>query len=137
VTTKITGGKVTGLLALTVEAQAGLEIGDAVHLTGPYEVNLADGTKPVLGTVSAANKKRSGSSFPVANTPGDCTVEARGLFVATSTAGAGGITAGLLFKPDPAAPGKKFIIAAAGDAGVCGIALTTAAANAKFDGLWR
>ena len=136
-TTKITGGKITGLLALTCEAQYAGEIGDSVHVTGPYEVGLADATKPVLGIISVANKIRVGDTFPAAQTPGVVTVEARGLFVGTGTAGAA-IAVGLLVKPDVANPGKKYVAAAVGDIGVVGLALTaTTAANQSLDILFR
>lgn len=87
-TTKLAGGKITGLLALSVEAQAALEIGDPTMITGPYEVGLMDGSRPLLGHVSVANKGRSGSTFPASIVPGPCTVEALGLYVRTCPAGA-------------------------------------------------
>lgn len=129
--TKTKGGKITGLIALTMEASYAAEIDDAVHVSGDYTVALADGSKPVLGLVSVPNKGRVGSTFPAPITNGGCTVEARCLFVRTVTAGTGGVTAGALVKPD--ATGRKFIVAAATDIGACGIALMAAAANGKFD----
>jgi hypothetical protein len=96
--TKTAKGKITGLLALTMEAQVATDVGDAVHVTGDYEVGLADGTKPVLGFVSVANKGRvstaMGTSVGNAVVPGDVTVEARGLMVRTIPAG-GPFTAGV------------------------------------------
>lgn len=80
-TTKTSGGKITGLVALTCEAQVNLAVGDFVHLTGPYEVALADGSKPVLGYVSVKNALRTGSLPSDPQTPGDVTVEARGVGV--------------------------------------------------------
>lgn len=106
--TKTVGGKITGLLALTCEAQVDLEIGDNVMLTGPYEVELADGTAPVLGRVSVANKGRVGATFPDHITPGDCTVEARGWYVAKCVSGAA-ITAGQYVYNDPDNDGKKVL----------------------------
>ena len=89
-TTKTFGGKITGLLALTVEAQEALEIGDWVQLSGDYEVEKADGTKPVLGKVSVTNKKRvssvMGTSVGNANVPGDVTVETPAFFVSREIA---------------------------------------------------
>lgn len=93
-TTKNFGGKITGLLALTCEAQEALEVGDWVQLVGGadsgYEVEKADGTKPVLGKVSVSNKKRistvMGTSVGNANVPGDVTVEAPGFFVSLEEA---------------------------------------------------
>ena len=93
--TKQAGGKITGLLALTLEAQVALDVGDPVMVTGPYECGLADGTKPVVGLVSVANVTRNGPNYPVANVPGDVTVEARGLYVAEMTSG-GAFAAGAL-----------------------------------------
>lgn len=130
--TKLEGGKITGLLALTVEAQVATEIGDAVHVTGPYEVGLADGTKPVLGLVSVANKKSQfGAAARDPLVPGTVTVEARGFMVRTIEA-AGAIAAGVGVVYAPAGP------VAAGTAGggteVVGIALTpTTAAGQLFD----
>ncbi len=89
-TTKNFGGKITGLLALTLEAQFAAEIGDWVELSDDYEVVKATGTKPILGKVSVANKKRisstMGSSVGNPSVPGDVTVEAPGFFVSLETA---------------------------------------------------
>lgn len=97
-TTKAAGGKITGLLALTMEAQEALSVGDYVHVTGDYEVEIADGSKPVLGRVSVSNKTgRTNTAYTtavgVARVPGDCTVEARGFYVVEETA-SGAISAG-------------------------------------------
>lgn len=136
-TTKLSGGKITGLLALSLEAEYAGEIGDYVHVTGDYECNLADGTKPTLGKISVSNKGRVGSDYPVAVNPGPVTVEARGLFVDTVVAG-GVVPAGSAIGPDPANPGRKFVAVALGAASAVGIALTGAgAANSKFDALFR
>lgn len=99
-TTKTTGGKITGLLALTLEAQAALAVGDPVHISGNYECGKADGSKPVVGFVSVANVRRSAATgfYPSANAPGDVTVEARGLMVLTFTAAiatAAGVAVGI------------------------------------------
>lgn len=94
-TTKSAGAKITGLLALTFEASVALNVRDFVHVTGDYTVAKADGTKPVVGHVSVANKGRgSDGAYPVSQVPGDVTVEARGLYVHTGIAGAA-ITAGV------------------------------------------
>lgn len=91
-TTKTPGGKITGLLALTCEGAAGLQVGDFVHLTGPYTVNLADGTKPVLGMVTVRNVKRVNDQWSttvgVANPGGQVTVEVAGFYVTRKAAGA-------------------------------------------------
>lgn len=89
-TTKLAGGKITGILALTMEASEALVVGDPVHVDDDYSVAKADGTKPILGNVSVANVKREANSgrYPVSNVPGDVTVEARGFSVRRMTSGA-------------------------------------------------
>jgi hypothetical protein len=88
-TTKTAGGKITGILALTFEAQEALEVGDPVSVTGDYEVSKCDATRPFIGIVSVANKGRAASgAYPVAEVPGQCTVEVPGFYVRTGTAGA-------------------------------------------------
>lgn len=86
-TTKQSGGKITGILALTMEAQDAHDVGDAVEVSGDYEVSMATGGKPVLGRVSVSNKKRVNTAMSttvgVDNVPGDVTVEARGIAVET------------------------------------------------------
>lgn len=102
-TTKTTGNKITGIMALTVEAQVAMTKGAPVMITGPYEVGLCDGTKPCIGFVSVVNVKRSTAAgsmgfYPVSNAPGDVTVEARGLQVQTFTAAvatAAGVAVGI------------------------------------------
>jgi hypothetical protein len=97
-TTKLAGGKITGLLALTLEAQVALEIGDPVMVTGDYECGLADGTKPVVGFCTVANKGTTNTIMsrtvgtPVV--PGDVTVDVRGYMVRTITSG-GAFAAGV------------------------------------------
>lgn len=129
-TTKTRGGAITGLLALTVEAQVAMEIGDAVHVTGPYEVGLANGTKPVLGVVSVANKApQFGAAVRDPLVPGVVTVEARGFFVRTIEV-ASVVTAGQGIVYAAAGP------VAAGTAGagteIVGIALTAATAAGQL-----
>lgn len=89
---KGSGGKITGLLALTVEAQEAMDVGDIAMITGDYEVNLADGTAPVLGRVSVSNKGRisnvMGTSVGNPVVPGAVTVEVPAFFVSTETLGA-------------------------------------------------
>lgn len=99
--TKTAGARITGLLALTFEAQEDLSVGDPVSVTGDYEVSKYDGDKPFVGTVSVANVTREAGSgnFPVANTPGACTVETPGFFVEKVTA-SGEIAAGAFVVPD-------------------------------------
>lgn len=86
-TTKVPGGRITGHLALTVQATVALQEGDDVMLTGDYTVGLADGTKPSIGHVSVRNVKRTttatSDTFPVPNPGGDVTVEALGWNVRT------------------------------------------------------
>jgi hypothetical protein len=97
-TTKRSGGEITGLLALTMEATVATDVGDYVMVNGDYTVALADGSKPVLGKVGTSNKKRistvMGTSVGNANVPGDVMVEARGLYVDTVLAG-GAFAAGV------------------------------------------
>lgn len=102
-TTKASGGKITGLLALTLEAQSALAVGDPVHIVGDYMCDKADGSLPVVGFVSVRNVGRgtvlppnanpNAGFYPVANVPGDVTVEALGLSVRTLTA-SGAVTIG-------------------------------------------
>lgn len=101
-TTKRSGAKITGHLALTMEATVGLDVGDFVHVNGDYTVALADGSKPVLGRCSVSNKKRVNTSMSttvgVDNIPGDVTIEARGLSVETvksAAAFAAGVEVGI------------------------------------------
>jgi hypothetical protein len=125
-TTKTKGGAITGLLALTVEAQVAMNVGDAVHVTGPYEVGLANGTKPVLGVVSVANKApQFGTTVRGALVPGVVTVEARGFFVRTTLV-AGIITAGQGITY--AAAGVVAVGTAGAGTEVVGIALTASTA---------
>lgn len=90
-TTKLAGGKITGILALTMEATVGLDVGDFVHVNGDYTVTIADGTKAVLGRCSVSNKKSVSTPFSrtvgVDNVPGDVTIEARGLSVEACVSG--------------------------------------------------
>lgn len=90
--TKASGGKITGLLALTMEASVALQVGNFVHVSGDYTVALADGSKPILGKVSVRNVKSTSTAtsaaYGVAEVPGPVTVEARGLSVEEVTAGA-------------------------------------------------
>lgn len=132
--TKTAGGRISSRIALTLEAQSALEVGDPVSITGPYECDKADSGDTFVGTVSVANVKRQGATYPVANVPGDVTVEAKGSYVAAVTAG-DAITAGAEVFVSAAGA----YVGAAGATGVgaaVGIALTTAAAAAKADVLF-
>jgi hypothetical protein len=106
-TTKIAGGAISYRIALTLEAQAALSIGDAVHITGNYECAKADGTKPIIGDVQKPNLGRGSTLgvggnagyYPVAQVPGDVSVGARGWAVTTrksSAAIAAGVSCALL-----------------------------------------
>lgn len=120
--TRTSGGKITGLLALTVESQVALDIGDWVMVTGDYQVGLADGSKPVLGHCSVSNKKRistvMGTSVGNASVPGDVTVEARGLYVKRELAG-GAFAAGA----DVGVGAANTVVAAGAGVASIGIAL--------------
>lgn len=128
--TKASKGKITGLLALTMEAQVAMDKGDWVAISGDYEVGLADGTKPVLGHVSVSNKKRvsdvMGTEVGVPNVPGAVTVEARGLYVQTVEAG-GAFAAG-----DEVGVGALSTVVATG-AGVATIGIALMASTGAGD----
>lgn len=136
-TTKRSGGRITGLIALTCESAVSLRVGDHVHLSGDYTVALADGTKPVLGRVSVSNKRRTltdtGSDIAYGVPGEDVTVEVPGFAVHTHPAGAA------------IAAGDEVGIGAAGEllpvaAGVrkIGVALTGAAgAGVDIDYLFQ
>lgn len=84
-TTKRNGGNITGLLALTVEQQEDIPSWAPCHLVGDYEVETADGSKPILGLVSVTAHGRTNtglsSTVGVPIVPGQITVEAIGLMV--------------------------------------------------------
>lgn len=135
--TKQAGGKITGLLALTMEAQEAIRVGQFVHITGDYEVEVADGSRPVLGHVSVSNHNRRISdaySTSVANpeVPGAVTVEARGFYVKESEAG-GSIEAGT----EVGIGGGGEVVAAGDDVSTFGIALTGADEGESLDILVR
>jgi hypothetical protein len=138
-TTKTAGGQITGLLALTCEAQEATERGDAVHLVGDYEVELADGTKPVLGYVSVSNKRGRvssvmGTSVGNAVVPGDVTVEAPGFFVREMELGAtlaAGVEVGI------GVGGANIVVAAGVNVATIGILLTGGDVGDMADVLWR
>lgn len=134
-TTKTQGGKITGILALTLESTVALAVGDPVHVIDDYEVEKADGSKPILGHVSVANVQREAGTgrWPVSAVPGQVTVEARGFSVRTITSG-GAITAGA--EVGHGAAGA--LLAAGGGVATIGIALMGAAgAGTKIDVLVR
>lgn len=133
-TTKTAGGIITGRLALTLEAQEALEVGDPVIITGPYECEKANGGNAFAGIVTDANKKRVGGTYPNPEVPGDVTVEAPGKFVYT-------VPAEVAIDP-----GERVHLSAtggfvpAGDAAAVGaavgLALTGAAIGADLDVLF-
>lgn len=131
---KIAGQKRTGLLALTCECTDAAAVRDPVHLTGSYTVARADGTKPILGTVSVANVKRgTNGEYPVSETPGDVTVEARGFYTDTFKS-AGALTAGIMVGFDA----SRRIAAVGAGVPEFGILLTTSTgANQDVDVLAR
>ncbi len=85
-TTKKAGGVIRPYFALTLEATYAAAVGDPVMITGDYECDKADGSKEVIGKISAITKKvpAAGGNREVAN-PGDVTVEAFGYGVLTFT----------------------------------------------------
>ena len=126
-TTTAAGGKITGLLALTCDAAAGvtLAVGDWVEVTAAYTVNKqTSGTKPVIGVVTVGNVKRSGGAYPVANPGGQVTVDVSGFMVRTVKS-AGAVTVGTLVGIAQAS--QKLAAAGAGVATI-GVALTAATA---------
>lgn len=124
------GGKISGLLALTFETDVSLPKDTPVHVVDDYEVAAADGTKIVVGYVDVSNVRRVGGSFPVYETPGVVTVEARGYAVRKLTAG-GSVTAGDGVKVNSS---QKVVGGATpDDAGYIGVALTSASTDEALD----
>jgi len=93
-TTKLSGGTLPAFIGLTLEANVALAVGDPV-MGGPgdFQCVKADGTKPVIGYVSKKNVTRgtfaggNPGQYPVAQVPGDVTVEARAFFRKDFTVG--------------------------------------------------
>jgi hypothetical protein len=126
VTTKSAGGVIRGPLAITCEAQYAAVVGDPVMIgAANYEVLKCDGSKPVIGQVSAITKAvpSTGGDRTTVN-PGDVTVEARGYSVLTFKSGGALATPGIIVGINSA--GK--IAAAGGSVSSLGILLTTATA---------
>lgn len=136
-TTKTPGGRISARIALTLEAQSALNIGDPIQITGPYACDKGDATHPCVGYVVTPNVARGTGAtvgqFPVAQTPGDVAVEVKGHAVTTQVAGTGGVTAGLGVKIGAAG---IFVTGVITDASFVGWALTTATATNTFDLLW-
>ena len=127
-TTKTKGGKITGLIALSMEAEAALEVGDPVMGSGDYECVLNDGTKRVIGHVSVANKEPvRGVATRPALVPGPVTVEALGFYVRTVVSG-GAIAAGASVGYDATG---DLVSVALGAASECGVALVAASGAAE------
>lgn len=135
-TTKTVGGKITGLLALTLEATAALNAGDPVHVSGDFQVARADGTKPCIGWVSVPNVRRGTGAnaglYPVANTPGDVTVEARGYAVKDFLCAAV-VAAGVDVGFAAANPGQIVPFTGAANTVKLGVALHGGAIGARID----
>lgn len=134
-TTKTSGGKITGLLALTVEAQEALDVGDVVMITGDYEVGLSDGSG-ILGKVSVSNKGRvstvMGTSVGNPVVPGDVTVEVPAWFVSTMELGATLAAGAEVGTSD----GKTLVAVGAGVARI-GVLLTGGDDGDDADVLWN
>lgn len=132
-TTKTAGGRISARIALTLEAQAALNVGDPVSISGPYECVKAVTGDKFAGVVSVANRKRGASgAYPTNEVPGEVTVESPFSAVVTVVAGTGGVTAGdPIFLDAAGAYGNAAGLTEVGAA--IGIALTTAIATAKFD----
>lgn len=136
-TTKTSGGRITGLLALGFEAQDALDVGDCVQIVGDYEVEAADGTATLIGIVSVSNKKRvstvMGTSVGNANVPGDVTVEVPGFMVRTMELGAT-LVAGARVGIGAGAP--NVLVAVGAGVSEVGILLTGGDAGDDADVLW-
>lgn len=129
-TTKTAGGRITGLLALSCEAEVALQKGDPVMVVGDYEVALADGTKPMLGSVGVANKAPvHGVATRPAQVPGPVTIEARGFYVQTRIASAA-FAAGVGLRHGAAG---ALVAAAAGERIDCISLVHSTAAGQKID----
>jgi len=144
VTTKTPGGKITGLLALTLDTGVAYSanVGDWVELSADYTVVQATGTKQVLGRVSVKNVKRTSSAtsttYPVGNPGGQVTVEVPGFAVHQVTADAT-IVAGdivVIGAAGTVRPITTGVVPSATEK-VIGIALTGATATNSFDLLHR
>lgn len=81
--TNTAGGKISGYIALTLEAAYAAAANDAVMMSADYTCVKADGSKPVVGYVDTPNVRRTGGTYPAANNPGPVAVEARGFSVRT------------------------------------------------------
>ena len=132
-TTAKPGGVIPFDISLTFTGTSALNMNDPVMVTGDYTVDLADGTKPTVGAVEVPNVIRQGGVYPIANPGGEVTVGVRGHGVKTVVA-AGAIPAGSRVK----VTGAGYVVAAIGDEGQVGIALThTTAAGQTFDLLYN
>jgi hypothetical protein len=126
-TTALSGGRISGRIAGTFSCATARTFNDPLMVVGNYAVDLADGSKPVVGYVGVPNVKRVAGAYPVANPGGDVTVELSGFSIATVTSG-GAIAAGLRVK---VGAGGVYLQAANGDEGVVGIALTATSGAAQ------
>jgi len=141
-TTKTAGGKITGLLALTLEGTPALAVGDWVELSAAYTVILATGTKPVLGRVSVANVKRTSTSttttYPAPNATGAVTVETPGFAVYAETCDANVAVGDLIVIGASGAvkPIASGVVNTSTEK-IIGVALTAASSGGVFDLLSR
>lgn len=133
-TDKNYGGVISSRIALTMEAQSALDIGDPVSVVGPYECDAADSGATFVGVVTKSNKRRAGNVHNEDVVPGDVTVECPGSMVLTVVAevdiDAGEVvhlsaTAGFVPAGDATAVGQRV-----------GLALTSATATNKLDVLF-
>lgn len=121
--TTTSGGKISGLVALTFEAVTAVAVNEPCHVTGDYRVAKADGTKPIVGFCDKANVKRVGGVYPSLENPGTVTVEARGVAVRTLVSG-GAVAVGIKVGID--STGRVLAVGAGVTA--CGISLMGAGA---------
>lgn len=110
-TTKLAGGRITGHIGLTLEATNALAVGDPVHITATYTCVKADGSKPVVGQVTVANKKRVAGAYPADDAPGDVSVDAHGfavqVFKSVGALATAGIKVGIDVNGKVAVPGAN------------------------------
>lgn len=136
-TTKLAGGLISARIALTMEAGSALTFNDPVKITGTYLCDKCDATHKAIGRVVVPNVVRgSGSTvgqFPVAQVPGDVSVEVSGHAVTPVVAGAGGVTAG---DPIKISATGTYVTGLITDVSFVGFSLVTAIATATFDLLW-
>jgi hypothetical protein len=130
--TKTVGGRMqTTLVNLTLEAEEAMLVDQPAQMSGDYECEIADGSKPVIGFVIAANVKRNyvTGEYPVADVPGTVTVATAFLEVRPITVGATPVVSGTRVGINSAG-----LLAPAGvGVATVGVALMSGSTPAKVD----